>query len=110
MLISAAAIFGVAYLSNNTILSVDSFWPSAVLAAVVLGIVNAIVKPIVHVLSLPVTCLTLGLFALVINALMLYLVDWIVPGFATTGFWYTVLASIIISLVTSIGTSLVDKD
>jgi putative membrane protein len=110
MLISAAAIFGVAYLSGGTILEVDSFWPSAVLAAVVLGLVNAIIKPIAHILSFPVTILTLGLFALVINALMLYIVDWVVPGFSTTGFWWTVLASILISIVRSVGSSLIDKD
>lgn len=110
MLISAAAIFGVAYLSGGTILEVDSFWPSAVLAAVVLGLVNAIIKPIAHILSFPVTILTLGLFALVINALMLYIVDWVVPGFSTTGFWWTVLASILISIVSSVGSSLIDKD
>lgn len=109
MLISAAAIFGVAYLSNGWLLQVDEFWPSAVLAAVVLALVNAIVKPVVHVLSLPVTCLTLGLFSLVISAAMLYIVAWVVDGVTTTGFWQTVLAAVIIAIVTSVGTSLVDR-
>lgn len=108
MLISAAAIFGVAYLSNGWLLQVDEFWPSAVLAALVLALVNAIVKPIVHVLSLPVTCLTLGLFSLVINAGMLYIVAWVVDGVAITGFWQTVLAAAIIAVITSASTSLVD--
>lgn len=110
MLISAAAIFGVAYLSNNWLLQVDEFWPTAVVAALLLALVNAVIKPIVHILSLPVTILTLGLFALVINALMLYLVAGLLDGVQTTGFVQTVLAAILISIVTSVGSSLVDKD
>lgn len=110
MLISAGAVFGVTYLSRGALLSVDRFWPTAVYAAVVLAIVNAVVKPVVEVVTFPVTVLTLGLFGLVINALMLYIVDWIVPGMSTTGFWQTVGASVIISIVTSIGSKLVEGD
>lgn len=109
MLISAAAIFGVAYLSNQWLLQVDEFWPDAVLAALVLAIVNAVVKPIVHILSLPVTILTLGLFSLVISALMLYLVAAVVPGVHTTGFLQTLLSALIIAAVTSIGSSLMEE-
>ena len=110
MIISAAAIFGVAYVSEGALLGTMEFWPTAVIAAVVLALVNAIVKPIVHVLSLPVTILSLGLFALVINAAMLYLVDAFVPGFETVGFLQTVLAAIIIAIITSVGSALLDKD
>lgn len=110
VLITAATIFGVAYLSNMWLVSVDEFWPTAVIAALVLGVANAIVKPIVHVLAFPITFLTLGLFGLVINAAMLYLVAWVVPGFETTGFFQTVLAAIIISAVSGAGAKLVDRD
>lgn len=110
MLISAAAIFGVAYLSDGWLLQVEQFWPTAVIAALLLALVNAVIKPIVHILSLPVTILTLGLFALVINALMLYLVAGLLDGVNTTGFVQTVLAAVIISIATSVGTSLLDKD
>ncbi len=110
LLISAGVIFGVAYLSGQTLISVDEFWPTAVLAALVLGLANAVVKPVVHVLSLPVTILTLGLFALVVNALMLYIVAWVVPGFETTGFFMTVIASIIIAALSSLGSKLIDRD
>ncbi|MRS11648.1 MAG: phage holin family protein [Actinobacteria bacterium] len=102
MAASAAAIFGVAYLSGGSLLEVDSFWPAAVVAAIVLALVNAIIKPIVKLLALPVTILTLGLFALVINAGMLYLVAAIVDGVHTTGFLQTVAASVIISIVSSV--------
>jgi putative membrane protein len=109
MLFSAAAIFGVAYLSDGALLKVDAFWPSAVIAAVVLAVVNAVVKPIVKVLSFPVTILTLGLFSLVISAGMLYLVAWVVDGVSTMGFWQTLVSAVIIAIVTSVGTSLADS-
>jgi putative membrane protein len=110
MLISAAALFGVAYLTNGSLLRVDLFWPDAVFAAVVLAVANAVIKPIVKVLAFPVTVITLGLFSLVISALMLYLVEWVVPGVHTTGFWQTVVASLIISVVCAIGFRIVDRE
>ncbi|MCE5191098.1 MAG: phage holin family protein [Actinomycetia bacterium] len=110
MLVSAAALFGVAYLTGDALLRVDSFWPAAVVAAFVLAIVNALVKPVVQFLALPVTVLTLGLFSLVISALMLYLVAALVPGVSTTGFLQTVAASLIISFVSAIGGRLVDPE
>ncbi len=109
MAVSAAAIFGVAYLSGGWLLQVDSFWPAAVIAAVALGLVNAIVKPIVSLLSLPITILTLGLFSLVINAGMLYLVAAVVDGVHTTGFLQTVLASVIIAIASSVAGAVFSK-
>jgi putative membrane protein len=110
LLITALTIFGVAYLSSGRLMAVAAFWPTAVIAAFVLGLVNAVVKPVVKLLTLPITCLTLGIFLLVINAGMLYLVDWIVPGFETVGFLPTVLASVLIAIVSGIGSKLVDGD
>ena len=110
MLVSAATLFGVAYLSGGWLLQVDNFWPAAVIAAIVLAVVNAVVKPIVSILAIPVTILTLGLFALVINALMLYLVAWVVPGVHTAGFLQTVLASVIISIVAAVAGKLLEGD
>jgi len=110
LLISAAVIFGVAYLSRGRLLYVASFWPAAVIAALALAVVNALVKPIVFVLSLPVTILTLGLFALVINALMLALVAAVVPGVETVGFLQTLLAALCIAIVTSVLTGFVEED
>ncbi|MBE0416663.1 MAG: phage holin family protein [Coriobacteriia bacterium] len=109
MVVSAAVIFGVAYLSGDRLLQVDG--PEAALwAALVLAVANAFVRPVVKILSLPITILTLGLFALVVNALMIYLVAWVVPGVHTTGFIATVIAAIIISAVTSLFSSAIDKD
>jgi putative membrane protein len=80
------------------------------LAAVLLGVVNAVVRPIMFVLTLPITVLTLGLFLLVLNAAMIGLVAWLVPGFTVSGFWTAVGGAIIVGLVswaasTAIGNS-----
>lgn len=69
--------------------------------AVVLGLINAILKPILHLLALPITILTLGLFSLVINALLVLLAAQIVPGFSVDGFWWALLFSVVLSLVNS---------
>lgn len=77
------------------------------IVSVVFGLVNAIVRPIVSLLSLPVTCLTLGLFTLVINAAMLFLTVWLtsfLPVYVTIDsfFWTAILAALIISVVSTI--------
>jgi putative membrane protein len=108
LLISGAVIFGVSYLSNGALLQVDAFgW--AVLMAFALGIVNAFIKPVIAFFALPVTIITLGLFSLLINAGMLALAAAVVPGVRTTGFWSTVLAALIISVVTSLATGWLER-
>ncbi len=67
-------------------------------AALLLGVVNAFVRPIIIILTFPITLLTLGLFLLVINALMIMLVAWFLPGFLVAGFWSAVFAAIVVSL------------
>ncbi|MDE2417322.1 MAG: phage holin family protein [Burkholderiales bacterium] len=71
---------------------------SLVVAALLLGLANAIVKPLLIVLTLPLTILTFGGFLLVINALMLSLVSWLVSGFTVSGFWTAFFASIFLAL------------
>ena len=77
-----------------------------ILAALLLGVVNAIVRPIVVLLTLPAMLLTLGLFLLVVNAAMLGLVAAFLPGFAIAGFWPAFWAAIIISLVSWLGSAI----
>lgn len=72
---------------------------SLIVAALLLGLANAIVKPLLIVLTLPLTLLTFGLFVLVINALMMLLVAWLVKGFKVSSFWTAFFASIFISLL-----------
>lgn len=71
----------------------------AIVLAIVLGVFNVFLKPIITILTLPVTILTLGLFSLVINALLVMLADLLVPDFSIGGFWIAVLFSIVVSLV-----------
>lgn len=75
---------------------------SALWAAFVMGIVNVIIRPILLILTLPITILTLGLFAFIINALMFLLVAKIVPGFTVLGFWPALFGSIILSILSVI--------
>jgi putative membrane protein len=74
-----------------------------VLAAVLLGLCNAVVKPILIILTLPATILTLGLFLLVINGVVLSLVAWMLPGFSIAGFGSAVLGAMIVSVTGMIG-------
>jgi len=78
-----------------------------IVAAVLLGIVNAFVRPLAFILTLPLTVLTLGLFLLVLNAGMVALVAWIVPGFEISGFWTAVGAALIVSLVSWAASSVI---
>lgn len=81
-----------------------------VISALLLGFANAIVKPLLIVLTLPLTLVTFGLFLLVINALMILLVAKLVKGFKVSGFWTALFASIFISLLSTAIGAVVDSD
>jgi putative membrane protein len=87
-------------------LSFDSTQKLAI-AALVLGVVNAIVRPIAFVLTLPITLVTLGLFLFVLNAAMIGLVARLIPGFRIDGFWTAVLAAIIVGVISWVGSSVI---
>ena len=76
----------------------DEWW-TLLIAAAVFTVVNAWIKPIVALLSIPFIIVTLGLFYFLINVLMLYVTDWVVPDFEIETFWWGVLAAIIVSIV-----------
>ena len=97
LVINMVAILMISHLFPKMI-RVDGFM-AALVAAFLLGIVNAIVRPILVLLTLPITIVTLGLFLLVINGLMLWLVSAVVRGFYVSGFWGAVFGSILISIV-----------
>jgi putative membrane protein len=96
-LLSALALLAVAYLYPGV--RVDSFFAAA-MAALMLGLVNAVIRPILVILTLPVTIITLGLFLFVINALLFWLVAEIVKGFAVQGFLAALVGSLLYSLIT----------
>ncbi len=98
ILINTLAVIVAAYLLPGIV--VDSYG-TAVVVAIVLGLVNAFIKPVLIVLTFPVTALTFGLFLFVINALMVLLVAKLVPGFGVRGFWWALLFSLIVSIVVS---------
>jgi putative membrane protein len=98
-MVNAALLLLVAYLYPGV--QVQGFGP-ALIAALALGFVNAIIRPILIVLTLPATILTLGLFIFVINALLFWFVAEIVHGFAVTGFWAALVGSILYSVFTLI--------
>ena len=95
--INAVAILLVAYLAPG-VLSADSVM-AAVAAAFVLGLANAVVKPLVVLLTLPVTMFTLGLFLLVVNGFMLWLVSVVVTGFHVHGVFGAIAGAVLLSLV-----------
>ena len=102
-----AAISALGLWIASEVLSGLSFDSTAqlIVAALLLGVVNAVVRPLAFILTLPLTVVTLGLFLLVLNAGMLALVAWIVPGFHISGFWTAVGAALILSLVSWVASS-----
>ena len=97
LIINMVAILIISYLFPKMI-RVDGFL-AALVAAFLLGIVNTILRPVLVFLTFPITLVTLGLFLLVVNGLMLWLVSALVRGFHVIGFWGAVLGSILISIV-----------
>lgn len=94
--VSGAAIIITAYLLPGV--AVEGFL-AALVTALILGLINAIIRPILILLTLPLNILTLGLFTLVINALLIMLAATIVPGFAVQGFWWALLFGIVLAIV-----------
>lgn len=106
LLVSAIAIVITAYLLPGASVTLTG----AVVLAVVLGVINIFIKPLVKVITLPLTILTLGIFSLVINALFIILASKIVPGFTVSGFWTAFWFSIILSLVNALFNRFQDKE
>jgi putative membrane protein len=95
-LINAAALFLLPYIFTS--IQVSSFW-TALIAALVLGLVNTLIRPLLVLLTLPVTVLTLGLFIFVINGLLFWAVGSFIEGFHVGGFWSGVFGAIVYSLI-----------
>jgi len=95
-LINAFALVAVAYLMPG--ITVASF-TTALVAALVLGLLNAVVRPVLVLLTLPVTLITLGLFIFVLNGLLFWFVGSFIQGFVVQGFWSGVFGAIVFSLI-----------
>lgn len=107
LLLSAIAVVITAYLLPGV--DVSGFL-IAILVAAFLSFLNAIVRPILVILTIPITIVSLGLFLLVINAIIILIADAIIPGFNVNGFWWALLFSIILAIVNSVFESLSKKD
>ena len=99
IIVSAVVAFGLSYVLRGV--HMDTFWTALVLA-VVLAILNAIVKPVLIILTFPITILTFGLFLFVINACIILLASKFVSGFSVDGFWWALLFSLLLSILTSL--------
>lgn len=104
--INAIALFIVTYVVPG--ISIDSF-PMLLAAAAVIGLLNAFVKPIVFWLTLPLTIVTLGLFLIVINGLILELSAWLVPGLTIESFWAAMLGGIILGIISLLTSGVTKK-
>jgi putative membrane protein len=105
-ILNAVALLVVAYVLPGIV--VASFG-SAMLAALVLGLINSLVKPVLILLTLPITVVTLGLFLLVLNALMFWMAGSILKGFQVNGFWWAVGGAILYSLISGFLSNLINK-
>jgi putative membrane protein len=105
---NAVALFVAAWLLDGVDYG-DQWW-TLLIAAAVFTVVNFAVKPILTVLSIPFIVVTLGLFYFLLNVLMLYLTDWLVPDFEIDTFWWGALAAIIVSVVNGVMHRLLPED
>ncbi|OZI62927.1 phage holin family protein [Bordetella genomosp. 11] len=102
-ILNAVALLVVAYLLPG--IAVASFG-SALIAALVLGLLNMLVKPVLVLLTLPITIVTLGLFLIVLNALLFWFAGSILKGFQVNGFWWAVIGAILYSIISYLLSSL----
>ena len=98
-ILNAVALLVVAYILPG--ITVASFG-SALIAALVLGLLNTLVKPVLVLLTLPVTIITLGLFLLVINALVFWFAGSVLKGFQVNGFWWAMLGALVYSIISGL--------
>ncbi len=102
--LTALALLVVAYIIPGVV--IDGLYP-AIIAAVILGILNAIVRPILIILTLPITILTLGLFIFIINASLFYFTASFIDGFSVSSFIPALLGSILVSIISAIGNNFI---
>ncbi|OGA04374.1 MAG: hypothetical protein A2W68_19220 [Betaproteobacteria bacterium RIFCSPLOWO2_02_64_14] len=102
-IINAVALLALPYVFDS--IRIDGFY-TALIAALILGLINAVIRPILVLLTLPLTLITLGLFIFVINGLLFWFVASFVKGFHVAGFWPAVFGAIVYSLISWAATAL----
>jgi len=106
-LVNAGALWLIAYVIEG--IEVQGVL-AALIASAVLGIINAVLRPIFILLTLPINLLTLGLFTFILNGFMLYLAGTLVRGFEVTGFWAAVFGALILSIISALTTAFLSDD
>lgn len=106
LLVNSFAVFVTDYILPG--IRIDSL-STTVIVAVVLGVLNTFVKPILVILTLPINLITFWLFTFVINAILVLIADWLVPGFIVDGFLWALAFSLVLSLISSFLNSLVKR-
>lgn len=99
LIVNALSIFIVSYLLSG--IYVDSIW-TALIVVLILSILNVTLKPLLILLTIPITILTFGLFLVVINVIILMTVDYLLAGFGIDGFFWAIIFSVLVSIVNSI--------
>ncbi len=99
LLISAVVVYFAAWLLPG--IHIGSF-VSAIIVALVMGFLNRFVKPVLKILTIPITILTLGLFLLILNVLLIYFTDWLISGFSVDGFWSALFFALIVGFINSL--------
>ncbi|NND62531.1 MAG: phage holin family protein [Flavobacteriaceae bacterium] len=107
ILLTGLAVLILAYVLPGV--AVESYW-AAVIVAIVLALLRLIVKPILVVLTFPITVVTLGLFLLVINAVIILMADYFIDGFAVKNIWWALAFSLLLSFLQSILFSILKKE
>lgn len=107
LLLNALAVVILSYVLPGV--GVDSMF-TAIIVAVVLSVLNFLVKPILVILTLPITVLTLGLFLLVINAIIILIASNLIDGFQVTSFWWAIIFSLLLSFLQAILHSILKED
>ena len=107
LLLTAVAVFILAHLLPGVAVT---GYGAAIIVALVLGVLRLIVRPILVILTLPVTIVTLGLFLLVINAIIILMADFFVPGFSVDGILWALIFSLLLSILQSLLFSILNKE
>jgi len=107
LILSAIAVIITSYLLGGV--TVDDFFVALIVAALI-ALLNTVIRPLLVILTIPITIFTLGLFLLVINAVIILIADSIVPGFHVDGFWWALIFSIILSIINALFQGLGSSD
>ena len=112
LLLSTVAVVIATYLLPGIAITGDSLdvFITSFVVAVVISLLNITLKPLLIIFTIPITVVTLGLFLIVINAIMILVADAIVPGFIVDGFWWSLIFSLLLTLINSLLTDLSGKN